>query len=218
MKKFFIGAIAGAVALTLAVPLLTEITSAQADGSSSTSSARPALTQACVLAMSGLEDTYLAHFDVFSAAQKSALQARSIALKAAAAVADDTQRQAAVKKANDDFVAASKTAWQTSAADMQSAMSAVTTACGNVHGWKGLDGFGLGIGPMMGGEGMMRSSGGKPDAGSGSMMGGRGMMGGFHPFGGGLKNPFKTGSGGLMYRQQMRWQKRFGSSSSTSSH
>ncbi len=216
MKKFFIGAIAGAVALTVAVPLLAQITSAQEDGSSSsTPPTRPALTQACVLAMSGLEDTYLTHFDVFSAAQKTALQARSTALKAAAAVADDAQRQAAVKKANDDFIAASKAAWQTSAVDMQTAMTSVTTACGNVRGWKGLDGLGLGIGPMMG-DGMMRGPEGRPEGGSGSMMGERGMMRGLHLGQDDANHQPNTGSGRWMMRQNFRLERHAGSSSSAS--
>jgi hypothetical protein len=60
-------------------------------------------TQAQVQDMIKRDDTFLQNIDAMTAAHKTAMQAHKAALTAAAAITDDAQREAAVKKANDDL-------------------------------------------------------------------------------------------------------------------
>jgi hypothetical protein len=167
MKKFTLGALAGVTAVIVAVPILAEFTSAQSSSSTSpVPKQRPVPSQACVQALAGSDAAYLANVDTFISAQKSAMQAQESALTAAASVTDSTQRQAAVKKANDDFRAAMKTAMQAQQTAMKTATDAVKSSCGNAAGFGGgFGGFGMGIMGGFGGRGgpgaMMQGQ--KPD-------------------------------------------------------
>ncbi len=109
MNKFTLGAIAGISALALAVPIIAQVSSAAtaAPTNGTTASAakpftRPIPTQQQVLDMAAKDDAFLNNIDAFISLQKTAIEAHKTALTAAASVADATQRQAAVQKANDD--------------------------------------------------------------------------------------------------------------------
>jgi hypothetical protein len=113
-STFTIGAVAGIVTLTLAVPLLVQIAGAAGTSSSSPSplsSWRSMMqhripTQQEVQAMADRDSAFLKNIDTLVTVEKTAKQAHLTALTAAAAIADDTQREAAVKKANEDERAA----------------------------------------------------------------------------------------------------------------
>lgn len=134
-NKFLLGAIAGASALIVAVPLIAELTSAQGSGAGSMSSIP---SQACVQALVAKDTAVLSTIDAETAARKTALQAHQAALQKAAGLTDDAARQAAVKKANDDLRTAMKNAKQ-SESDEKRAMDGVKAACGNrKHGMFGM--------------------------------------------------------------------------------
>ncbi|MDD4318800.1 MAG: hypothetical protein PHW10_00525 [Candidatus Peribacteraceae bacterium] len=140
MKKFTLGVIAGASSLALAVPLVAQLASAASGVSSNAARTQPIPSQTCVEALADADGTQLSNMDTFFAAHKTALQARKDALTAAATITDDTQRQEAVKKANDDF----RTAMESQQDAMASARESVKTACGNAGGF----GMGFGAGSM----------------------------------------------------------------------
>ncbi len=148
MKKFTLGMIAGASSLAIAVPLIAQFASAASStGSSSNARTLPIPTQACVQALAGLDDARLSSMDAMMAAEKQALKAQRDALAAAASIADDTKRQAAVQQANQDFRTAMQAMEQSDA--MKSAMDTVKSACGNAG--FGMGGMGMGMfGGMMG--------------------------------------------------------------------
>ncbi len=169
MKKFTLGVVAGMSSLALAVPILAQVSSAASSSSAATKAARqrPIPSQACVTAEAGLDDAFVANADTMNAAQKAAKQAHSIALKAAALIADDTQRQTAVKNANDALQTAMKAAMVTQSTQIKTATDAVRAACGAAMGMResmmgDIKGFAGGkmTGPMHGrGGGMWNGKG-----------------------------------------------------------
>lgn len=153
-KSFTYGAVAGISSLALAVPFLAQISSAASTGSSAATTtakaARPAPTQACVVALVAKDDAFLANVDTMIAAQKTATQTHRNALNAAASITDDTQRQAAVKAADEAFRTAMKTAMESHMTVDKTQMEALKTACGNAGMGGGMH-FEMGMG--MGGPG-----------------------------------------------------------------
>lgn len=139
MNKFSMGAVAGAASLLVAVPLLAQFAGAQSATSSSATGARVTPTQACVQAMADLASAHLDEFDNESSSRKAALEKKANALKAAAGIADDTEREAALKALHED-----RQAPPTPSDAVTKAMDAVKTACGDTMMFRG--GFG---GPMM---------------------------------------------------------------------
>jgi hypothetical protein len=137
MNKFTLGAIAGIVTVALAVPLLAQISSAATSGAPKFT--RPVPTQQQVQDMVARDDAFLKNVDAMVTVQKTATQAHEAALTAAASITDDTQRQAAVQKANDDERTAIQNAI-TANPDLKSAMMP----------FGGGRGFGEGKGGMMG--------------------------------------------------------------------
>jgi hypothetical protein len=117
MNKFTLGAVAGMASIALAIPVLAQVAGAQSVTSSVSSAGttqsapfsqgfwhkRTPPTQAQVQDMIKRDDTFLQNIDAMTAAHKTAMQAHKAALTAAAAITDDAQREAAVKKANDDL-------------------------------------------------------------------------------------------------------------------
>lgn len=146
MNTFTIGALAGISALALAVPVIAQISSAQIAGTSSSTTSttappsftRPIPTQQQVTDMAAKDAAFLKNVDAFVSVEKSAIQLHEDALTAAASIADDTQRQAAVLKANTDERTSLQTAL-TANPDLQSAMIGLGHH-GRGFGWKG--GFG----------------------------------------------------------------------------
>lgn len=164
MKKSTLGILGGASLLAVGAPLLLPLMAYAATASSSSSvkartMTRPVPTQACVQALAGKDADFLAHIDARIAAQKAATQTHKDALTAAAALTDDTQRQAAVQAADKAF----RTAMDAAMASDKTAMDAVAAACGKTMGGPGPMG-------MMGAKGM-----GGPGRGH-AMMQGKGMM------------------------------------------
>ena len=148
MNKFAIGAATGAVSLLVAVPLFSQIAGAQSVSSAAKLSAktRPVPTQTCVLAMADHETAMLSNIDAMIAAHKAAATAKRDALKAAAALTDDTARMEALKAAQEAF----RTAMESTMKPKNAAMTTLKTACG--------DSFGIGMGHM---GGMKRQMHGK---------------------------------------------------------
>lgn len=138
MNKFTLGAATGATSLLIAIPMFAQM--AGAASSSSLTTTRPVPTQTCVLAMADHETTMLSNIDAMTAAHKAAATAKRNALKAAAALTDDTARMEALKKAQETFRAAMEA---TMMAKDGTGMAALKTACG--------DSFPMGMGHMMGG-------------------------------------------------------------------
>lgn len=111
-NKFILGAIAGMSTITLAVPVLAQITSA-ASTTTSTGAATSAspkfkvtrgpLTQEKLQEMIDRDTAFLTNADAILALHKSATTAHKAALTAALSLTDDTAREAAVKKANEDM-------------------------------------------------------------------------------------------------------------------
>lgn len=107
-KTFTFGAVTGITALAVAFPVIAQISSAQttSSASSTTRSAamarvRTPLTQAQVQTRIDQDAAFLANVDAAVTVQKSATQAHKDALTAAVSMTDDTQRQAAVKAADE---------------------------------------------------------------------------------------------------------------------
>jgi hypothetical protein len=141
--KFLLGALAGASALIVGIPLVAQLSSAQsAPSAGGASSSVP--SQACVEALVARDDAFLATIDADTAARKSAIQAHEAALKAAAAITDDAQREAAVQKANVDLRTALQNAKQAEGNE-KTVMDNVKSACGDIQGlgfggWEGRKG------------------------------------------------------------------------------
>ncbi|MFH0851978.1 MAG: hypothetical protein V1876_04490, partial [Candidatus Peregrinibacteria bacterium] len=162
MNKFTLGAIAGIATLTLAVPLLAQISSAadttvtSAAATSKPPFTRPAPTQQQVQDMAARDAAFLKNIDALMDIQKRAVQAHQDALTAAASIADDLLRRDAVQKADEDERTAIQSAL-TAAPDLQSAMMPFGQAQGlrpfgggRGHG-EGKDGPGMmGRGPNVG--------------------------------------------------------------------
>ncbi len=145
MKKIAFGPIIGISSLIL-VPLLAQATSSASNASESSTRQRPTPSQACIQAQVAKQDLMLANMDATAAARRAAIQARRDALAAAATIVDDAARQAALKKANEDFRTAMKDLMQSPSAEMQAATDAVRTACGEGKGGKSGPKFGEGFG------------------------------------------------------------------------
>lgn len=138
MKKFTLGVVTGAASLTLIVPLIAQIGSAQTGGSSSADIPdRPVPTQACTQAMAGLEEAHLAHFDEMMRKHKQALQERVDSLKAVAAITDDTQRGEAFRQMHEEMREGKALMGEDLPEDLSEAMEAVRTACGDRIGLHG---------------------------------------------------------------------------------
>lgn len=151
MKKtsFTFGAIAGATSLAIALPMVAQLASAATDtNSTNQAGARPVPTQECVLALAERDTNFLAKIDSMTAAHKAATIAHRDALTAAAAITDDTERQDALKKAQEDFRTAIQTA--RGSEDHTAGMEALKAACGD--SFRG--GFGMSMkgGDRMGGH------------------------------------------------------------------
>lgn len=158
--NFTAGAIAGISSIALAIPVLAQISSAASTGTTASASTaaktRPAPTVACVQALAAKDDAFLSNVDTMIAAQKTATTTHRNALTAAAAITDDTQRQAAVKAADEAFRTAMKTAMDSQMTTGKTEMEALKTACGDTMG--GMR-FEMAFGGPMGGHGkggMMR--------------------------------------------------------------
>ncbi|HVW66687.1 MAG TPA: hypothetical protein VHA78_03055 [Candidatus Peribacteraceae bacterium] len=165
MNKFMLGAVSGLGAVALAIPVLMQVTSAQSVGSSSSSgtttpATKPIPTTQCISALAALEGQQISLMDGQEAARKSALQAHVDALNAAASITDDTARQAAIQKANQDLRTAMKASVQQNQTSLQTYRQAVQTACGNaMHGEVGGGFNGFMDKPMMGrGSGMNKQN------------------------------------------------------------
>ncbi|MEI8230418.1 MAG: hypothetical protein WCG83_04760 [Candidatus Peregrinibacteria bacterium] len=137
LSKYTIGAVAGIATLAVALPFVSQFTNAAGTGTPFT---HPILTQVQVQAMVTKDQAFLTNIDAFVTIQKNAVQAHETALTAAAAIADDTQRDAAVKKANTDERAA-----------IQAALTATPAIQSAMMRFGGDRGFGEG----KGGPGMM---------------------------------------------------------------
>ena len=143
MNKFTLGVIAGISTLTLAVPAIAQISSAASVVSSAVTEApfknRPPLTQQQVQDIITKTDSFLANIDAFTTVQKGAAQTLKTALTAAPSITDETERNAAVKKAMQD-----------GHTTIQSALTAHPELKGAMHpfgGPKGMRGHGMGHGP-----------------------------------------------------------------------
>jgi len=120
--KFAIGVITGISTLALAIPILAQVSNAQSVGSSTSAAAStgtgtyarvpPGSTQASVQAMITKDNAFLSNVDAYVSVEKSAVQAHEAALTAAALITDTTQREAAVKAANQAEQTAIKNAVQ----------------------------------------------------------------------------------------------------------
>lgn len=108
-KTFTLGAVSGITALAIGFPIAAQFAGAQEEIASSTSSAkstdrgffheRAPLSQDDVQGMIDHDNQFLLHVDAFIAIQKKAIQNHRIALQAAADIADETERNDAVKAA-----------------------------------------------------------------------------------------------------------------------
>lgn len=140
MKKYTLGVVAGASVIVLAVPFFIQISNAQ-----DSENLRPIPSQACVLAMAAREDAMIATHESLQAARKVAMLAHSAALKAAGAIIDDTQRQSALKNAEETFKAAMEATVKSQENSVKSENEAVKAACGEQGKPRGL---GMGMGMM----------------------------------------------------------------------
>ncbi len=108
MKKFTLGVIAGISTLALAVPAIAQVSSAVSLTGSAAGTMeapfrnRPPLTQQQIQDMITKTDGFLTNIDALTTVQKGAAQTLKTALTAAASIADETERDAAVKKAMQD--------------------------------------------------------------------------------------------------------------------
>ena len=151
MKKFTYGVIAGMSSLALAVPLFAQVGSAATNSSAADAvKARPIPSQACVTALAAQEGTMISKIDSMMASHKTILQAHQTALTAAAGIADDTARQAALQKAHEQMRTAMQAA-KPSTDEMTAAKEALQAACGDTMPFHGM-GMGLGFEMKHGGK------------------------------------------------------------------
>lgn len=147
MKKFVLGAIAGFSTIALAAPLFAQGTA----NTTNTPATDVIPSQACIEALASQESEQLSRIDAMITAQKDAMSVHQAALKVAAGITDDDERQAAVKKANDIFRASMKSMME-SQEDRTTQREALRTACGDYRAF-GMGfgmGMGMGKGPMDG--------------------------------------------------------------------
>lgn len=144
ISKFTYGAVAGITTLALAAPFLVQLTNA-ADTATKPFT-RLAPTQAQVQKMIARDDAFLGNVDAFVTVRKSATQAHRDALSAAASLTDDTQRHAAVQKANEAMRAAMQAALAANP-DLKSALRPFGGGRGMMGAGKGGPGGMTGRGP-----------------------------------------------------------------------
>ncbi len=106
-NKFTLGVIAGMSSLALAVPIIAQVSSAASapteSGATNTAfSPRviPGSTQQSVQDLIARDNAFLANIDAMVTIQKNVAQTHIAALTAAASITDETQREAAVKTAD----------------------------------------------------------------------------------------------------------------------
>ncbi len=144
LNKYTIGAIAGITSLAIAIPIIAEVSSAATPATTSSNApsfTRPIPTQQQVSDMAAKDGAFLKNVDAIVTVEKTATQAHEAALTAAASITDDTQRQAAVQKANQDERTAIQSAI-TANPDLKSAMMPLGGGRGEGFGDRG--GFGQG--------------------------------------------------------------------------
>ncbi len=141
-KNFTLGAVAGISAVALAIPLFAQVAgAASGDGTSLSAvgkSARPAPSQECIQALVAKDDAFLSTVDTMMAAHKQATQTHRNALNAAASITDDTQRDAAVRAANEAFHTSMKDTMDSRKTGAKDQMDAIKTACGDAMGGRGM--------------------------------------------------------------------------------
>lgn len=107
MNKFTLGIVAGIGSLAVAIPILAQVSSAASTSSiADMMKTRPPLTQEAVQAMVQHDTDFLTNIDAVVQEAKKVIQAHKDALTAAATLSDETQRQAAIQKAQEDMRAA----------------------------------------------------------------------------------------------------------------
>ncbi len=154
MNKFTLGVVAGMSSLTLAVPLVAQLSFAETvTDSEGILVNRRTPTQECLLAMVSLEDAHLAHFDEMQTTMKQEMQSRRDGLSTVANISDDTARAEALKQMHEDKRAEFEAKELEIPADVEAAQAAVKEACGDTFMF-----FGKGHGPMMK---MMHGPGGR---------------------------------------------------------
>lgn len=134
--------------LVIAVPLVAQVSNAQSTGSTTSTATAAIPSQACVEAMANVENVRLSQFDTMNAKRKQSMQTRASALAAAAKITDDTERQDALKQIREDMKTEMESMKDSVPTEIQTAMDAVKTACGNTFMMR-MDEFGDRH-PMMG--------------------------------------------------------------------
>ena len=153
-KTFALGAAAGMSSLALAVPLLAQLAGAASSDTVSSGAATQAQhvhTRECVEALAAHDDFMLSGMDAMVVAHKAATIAHRDALRAAATITDDEQREAAVKNAHAALRAAIRAAME-GQGDKTAQMEELHAACDDAIGFHGMMLHGLG---PMGGKGFM---------------------------------------------------------------
>lgn len=154
MKPFTVGIITGMASLAVAVPLLAGVAGAQAN--KTTTATRPVPSQACAVAMADVEDVRLRTMDQMITVQKEAIQQRATALRAAAALTDDTARAEALQKLHADM---RKQKESRESEELTTAMDAMHTDCGDAAWGFGMkNDMGEGRGRGMTGAGTMHNA------------------------------------------------------------
>lgn len=133
MNKFRLGIITGMSSIIIAVPVISQVAGAQSSTASTrtTASSHVAPTQACVLAMTTVDELRLKNFDTEMAAHKQQLQTRVSTLKSAAALTDDAAREDALKQMREDMQKSHDTMKDSVNPEIKTAMDAVRKACGD---------------------------------------------------------------------------------------
>lgn len=134
--------------LVLAVPILSVAAYAQSSADTDTTNVEAIPSQACVEALADVEQMHLDQFDLMNDKRKENIQQRVTSLRAAAAITSATDRQAALKQMRDAEKALHGTMKEDVSDELQAAMDAVKTACGDTFKMR-MEGFGERH-PMMG--------------------------------------------------------------------
>jgi hypothetical protein len=106
-KSFTLGAATGITTILVAVPLLAQVTGAQGTGTTSSATTSIGWSRPDPSTVEGIQQMiqrdsdFLTNIDAAITIQKSAIQTHKDALTAAASITDATQREAAVKAANE---------------------------------------------------------------------------------------------------------------------
>lgn len=140
MNKFRLGIITGMSSMVIAVPILS--VAAYAQSSTSTEAAVQAIpSQACVEALANVEQMRLDQFDLMNDKRKEGIKQRVDSLRTAAAITSATDRQAALKQMRETEKALHDTMKEDVSDEIQAAMDAVKTACGDTFKMR-MEGFG----------------------------------------------------------------------------